>query len=130
VTRRSHRLLALSVTLVAAAIAAGAVTARPRLGRERALRAVALAGSTRLDQPCAWGPADDPDPDVAVAAGTALAPADRQAIEADASAVLPSGRFVARAAAARLAVPPEVAATGASAGRRSPPGRAPPVRVS
>jgi hypothetical protein len=127
VTRRSHHLLTLSATLLAIAVAAGVATPRPRLGRERALRTVALAGCTRADQPCAWGPAEDPDPDVTVAAGDTLAHADQQVTPADAAAVRPGCRLVARAAALRLLPDPDAVAAAATARTGPPPGRAPPA---
>ena len=126
VTRRSHHLLTLSATLLAIAVAAGVATPRPRLGRERALRTVALAASTRPDQPCAWGPADEPEPDVTVAAGDAFASADRLVTPADAAAVLPGGRLAANAAAPPLTAAPDTVAAAAGARTGPPPGRAPP----
>ncbi len=125
-TRRSHHLLTLSATLLAIAAAAGVATPRPRLGRERALRTVVLAASTRPDQPCASGPAEDPEPDVAAA----FAPADCQVTPVDAAAMLPGRRIVADTGAPRLATEPDTAAAAANARTGPPPGRAPPASRS
>lgn len=127
VNRRSHHLLTLSATLLAVAVAAGVATPRPRLGRERALRTVVLAASTRPDQPCAWRPVEDPEPDATVAAGAEFAFADRQETPADAAAVVPGRGLVASALAPRLAAAPETVAAAASARTGPPPGRAPPI---
>lgn len=125
VTRRSHHLLTVSATLLAIAVAAGVATPRPRLGRERALRTVVLAASTRPDQPCASGPAEDPEPDVTVAA--AFASADCQVTPVDVAAMLPGRGIVATAAALRLASSPDALAAAANARTGPPPGRAPPL---
>jgi hypothetical protein len=126
VTRRSHHLLTLSAALVAVAVAAGVATPRPRLGRERALRTVAVAASTRPDQPCAWGPTEDPETDVTVATGDTVAHPDLPA-GVDGSALLPWCPLVARAVALRLLPDPDAAAAAANARTGPPPGRAPPA---
>lgn len=126
VTRRSHHLLTLSASLLAVAVAAGVATPRPRLGREWALRMVALAACARPDQPRAWGSADDPEADIAVAAGSAFASEGLEETPADAAAALSRWGFVAKVSTAWLVPPPEdVAAANARSG--PPPGRAPPV---
>jgi hypothetical protein len=126
VTRRAHHLLTLSAALVAVAVAAGVATPRPRLGRERALRTVALAASTRPDQPCAWGPTEDPEPDVTVATGDTAAHPDLP-VGVDGSALLPGCPLVATAVALRLLPDPEASAAAANARTGPPPGRAPPI---
>jgi hypothetical protein len=126
VTRRSHHLLTLSAALLAVAVAAGVATPRPRLGRERALRTVALAASTRPDQPCAWGPTEDPEPDVTVATGDTVAHPDLQ-VEVDGSALLRECPLAARAVALRLLPDPEASVAATKARTGPPPGRAPPA---
>ena len=126
-TRRSHHVLTLSATLLALAVAAGVATPRPRLGRERALRTVALAASTRPDQPCAWGPADEPEPDVTVAAGDASTSVEGLLTPADAAALLPAVRLAANAGTPQLTAAPDAVAAVAGARTGTPPGRAPPI---
>jgi hypothetical protein len=126
VIRRLPRLSAIAATLLALAVATGVALPRPRfLGRERSVRNLTVAGSTRPDQPCAWVFPDDADAEVAADAGhvpdTGSAPS-RAWLALAAVAGLPPA-----ATATLLDAAPPLPAFIDRPGQRRPAGRAPPL---